>query len=92
MSRPLTSNRRGKFKILGITGEPLSLSLSGKSWSSHKEHPEECERVFSLKAINLQHARLTMERDGEIFRGVQSIKYPSISRKKVFKELVKLKL
>ena len=36
------SSRRAKFKILGLQGEPPpSPSLSSKSWSPHKETPEE---------------------------------------------------
>ena len=36
------SNRRGKFKVLGLQGDPPSPvpSLSGTFWSPHEENPE----------------------------------------------------
>ena len=36
------SNRKGaKFGLLGLQGDPPIPSLSGTSWSPHKENPEE---------------------------------------------------
>ena len=64
----VTSNRRVRFKILGMSESPILIS--------HKKHPEECawsescnnfekserESIFSFKATNLQHVRLEMEK------------------------------
>ena len=62
------SNRRLRFKILGMIENPIL--------TSHKKHSEECawskhcnkfeksekEGIFSFKATNLQHVRLEMEK------------------------------
>ena len=67
--------QKGKVQTFGHKGGTHSLSLCGKSWSAHKEHPEECawstnyndfemsERVFSFKATNLEHVRLKEEKE-----------------------------
>ena len=38
------SKKRGKFKDFALQGDPQIPSLSGESWSSHKENPEERAR------------------------------------------------
>ena len=65
----VTSNKRVRFKILGMSGE-------GPILISRKIHPEECawsdncnnfeksvrESLFSFTATNLQHVSLEMEK------------------------------
>ena len=67
------SNRRGKFTFLGLQGDLPIPSLSGTSWSPHKENPDEgawsvyCDdfekRVFSLKSNTFTAFKVKHEKE-----------------------------
>ena len=65
--------RRGKFTFLGLQGDLPIPSLSGTSWSPHKENPDEgawsvyCDdfekRVFSLKSNTFTAFKVKHEKE-----------------------------
>ena len=48
------SNRKGKFKLLGLQGDPLSPVplLSGTSWFPHEKNPAYCNDFLSKQKFN----------------------------------------
>ena len=69
----VTSNRSGRFKILGMIGDSSSLCFCLKCWPLIRNSLnsvigpccndfDKGERVFSFKATNLQHVSLKIEK------------------------------